>query len=132
MATNTSSMRCIRAVIGCTAPTGPSATGSVTSTRSSRSRRSSSAAPISASRALRAALTAPFARPTRAPTSLRACGGSAPISRLASAIGDRSPACASRAAFSSSVLVAPAKAASASATIASTWSASNGVTWTGS
>ena len=35
MATKTSSIRCIKAVIGCTAPTGASGTGSVTSTRSS-------------------------------------------------------------------------------------------------
>ena len=43
MPTKTSSIRLIRAVIGCTAPTGAVATGSVTSTRSSTRIRASSA-----------------------------------------------------------------------------------------
>jgi hypothetical protein len=64
--------------------------------------------------------------------SFRACGGSAPISRLASAIGERSAACAIRACLSSATVVAAAKAANASATMASTFSALSGATWTGS
>ena len=59
-------------------------------------------------------LTAPRAWPTRWPASLRAAGGSAPISRLASASGERSPACSVRACFSSSRPDAAAIAASAS------------------
>src|SRR5665811_1372167 len=66
------------------------------------------------------------------PASLRAAGGRAPISRLASARGDRSPACASRAALSSDIVVAAANAASASSTMAWTASAPSGVTSTGS
>ena len=69
--------------------------GSVTSTVSSTSIRSSCSASSSACRAASAWLTAPRAWPTRMPASLRACGGSAPISRLASASGERSPACSS-------------------------------------
>ena len=79
----------------------PGSTGSVTSTRSSTSARVSSAALISASRACRAWLIWPGPGRSATPASLRACGGSAPISRLARAIGDRSPAWASRACLSS-------------------------------
>ncbi len=128
MPTNTSSIRFISAVTGCTAPSGAMATGSVTSTRSSARVRSSSAAEISASRAFSAWLMVPRAWPIRDPASLRACGGSAPISRLASAIGDRSPAWASRACLSSATEVAAWNAASASATMASTCAASSGAT----
>ena len=77
-------------------------------------------------------LTAPRAWPTRWPASLRACGGSAPISRLASASGERSPAWSVRTCLSASRSVAAAIAARASSRIASTCSSSSGVTWTGS
>ena len=132
MATNTSIIWSIRAVIGWIAPVGARSTGRVTSTRSSTRRWASSTSAISPSRAARAWAIRPRAWPIRLPASLRAWGGRAPISRLARAIGDRSPAWASRAALSSASEVAAANAASASATAASTWSASNGVTWTGS
>ena len=52
-------------------------------------------------------------RPTRWPASLRACGGSAPISRLASASGERSPAWSSRTCLSSARSPAASIAASA-------------------
>ena len=133
MATKTSSIWSIKAVIGWTAPVGASGTGRVTSTRSSTRRwASSTAADLGSPGRPGPALIRPRAWPIRLPASLRACGGRAPISRLASAIGDRSPAWASRAALSSASEVAAANAASASATAASTFSASNGVTWTGS
>ena len=90
--------------------------------------RASSSALICSSRALSASLILPRARPTRAPTSLRAWGGNAPISRLARAMGERSAACASRACLSSAIEVAAANAARASATMASTLSAFSGVT----
>ena len=72
------------------------------------------------------------AAPTRWPASALACGGSAPISALASASGDRSPAWASRAALSSSSVRAAAMAASASFSAAATSSGDNAVTSTGS
>ena len=74
----------------------------------------------------------PRACPTRLPASALACGGSAPISRLASASGLRSPACASRASLSASRSAAAAIAASASATAASTASGCSTATSTGS
>ena len=72
MATKTSTIRSVKAVIGCTAPTGPAATGRVTSTRSSLSCRDSSAAEISASRFCSASLIFRRAWPIRSPASLRA------------------------------------------------------------
>ena len=83
-------------VSGCRAPSGCRSVGRVTSTVSSTSTRSSRSASSSACRASRACLTAPRASPTRLPASALAAGGRAPISRLASASGERSPACASR------------------------------------
>ena len=122
----------MRAVVGWTAPTGTRSTGTVTSTRSVARVRSSSAAATSASRAARASWTWPRAAPILAPASLRAAGGRAPISRLASAIGDFSPECAMRAALSSASVPAAAMAASASSTMTCTDSALSGVTCTGS
>ena len=63
---------------------------------------------------------APRAWPTRWPASLRACGGRAPISRLASASGERSPAWSSRTCLRASRSAASAIAASAASRIAST------------
>ena len=73
-----------------------------------------------------------LAAPTRWPAAARAAGGRAPISRLASAIGDRSPACASRASFKPSRLSAAAIAASAASTAASMSSGWSAATSTGS
>ena len=72
------------------------------------------------------------AAPMRWPASLRAAGGSAPISRLASAMGARSPAWARRASFNAALSDAAANAASAAATIASRDSALSAATCFGS
>ncbi len=74
----------------------------------------------------------PRAAPIRWPASLRAAGGSAPISRLASAIGDFSPAWARRASLSAALLDAAENAARASATMASRDSALSAATCFGS
>ena len=102
MPTNTSASRSPTVVTGCLAPAGCRSQGRVTSTVSSTSTRWSRSASSSACRASSACRTSRRAAPTRWPASALACGGSAPISALASASGDRSPAWASRAAFSSS------------------------------
>ena len=119
-------------VSGCREPTGSTSHGRVTSTRSAASMRSSSAASTSTVRAASASPMAPLAWPTRWPASLRACGGNAPISRLARARGDRSPAWSSRACLSASTVSAAPMAANASSRMRSTSSARNGVTSTGS
>ena len=76
--------------------------------------------------------TSPRAAPTRWPAAAFAAGGSAPISRLASASGDLSPACARRADLSSSSVVASANACRAAATAASIASGWRAATSTGS
>lgn len=81
-------------VSGWRAPAGTRSWGSVTSTASSTSTRASRSASSSAWRVASALLTAPRAWPTRLPASALACGGSAPISRLASASGEAPPVCA--------------------------------------
>src|SRR5215468_6977353 len=132
MPTNTSASRSLTVVTGCRAPAGRRSQGRVTSTVSSTSTRWSRSASSSAFRASSARRISRRAAPTRWPASALACGGSAPISALASASGDRSPAWASRAAFSSSSVCAPAMASSASWSAAATASGDSAVTSTGS
>ena len=119
-------------VIGCREPRGVRVVGSVTSTVSSTSIRSSCSTSSTAWRAASAWLTAPRACPIRRPASLRACGGRAPISRLARASGERSPVWAIRTCLSASRSVAAAMAASAASRDASTSSGFKSVTSTGS
>ena len=132
IATKTSAIRSESIVMGCRAPGTCRSHGRVTSTVSSTSIRCSVSTSSSAWRFPSAWLTAPLAWPTRWPASLRAWGGSAPISRLASASGDRSPACSVRTRLSCSRSVAPAIAARACSRISRTCSSSSGVTCTGS
>ena len=106
-------MRWLISSIGCRRPSGRRPVGSVTSTASSVRMRSSRSASSSAWRAVKAAATRARAWPTRLPASALALGGSAPISRLASARGLLSPWWALRAALSSSSEVAAAAAARA-------------------
>ena len=102
IATKTSAIRSDSIVIGCRAPFVERSQGRVTSTVSSTSIRCSASTSSSAWRCASAWFTAPRAWPTRWPASLRACGGSAPISRLARASGERSPACSVRTRLSAS------------------------------
>ena len=132
MATKTSESRSAAIVTGCRAPGGIRSHGSVTSTASSSSTRRSRSASSSAVRPARARLTSARAAPTRLPAPARACGGSAPISALASVSGALSPKCAIRASFSSASVGAEAMAASASSRIRATSSGDKGVTSTGS
>src|SRR5688572_28920525 len=119
-------------VSGWRAPGGRRYHGSVTSTDSSTRTRSSRSSCRTASRAVSASVTARRAAPTRLPASAFAAGGRAPISRLASASGDRSPVWSSLARLSSSRSPAAAIAARAASRARSTSSAFNGVTCTGS
>ena len=132
IATKMSAISSEPVVSGCRAPAATRCVGSVTSTVSSTSIRSSASASSSVCRAASACCTSPRARPTRWPASLRACGGSAPISRFASASGDRSPVCSIRTCLSSSRDRAPAMAVSAASLACSTSSGCNAVTSTGS
>ena len=132
MATKTSASRSPAIVTGCRAPGGIRSHGSVTSTASSSSTRWSRSASRAAVRSARACLTSPRALPTRLPASARACGGSAPISALASVSGALSPKRAIRAFFSSSSVCAAAMAASASSRIRVTSTGDSAVTSTGS
>ena len=132
MATKMSAISSEPVVTGCRAPVGTRSVGSVTSTVSSASIRSACSASSSASRAASACCTAPRAWPTRWPASLRAWGGSAPISRLASASGDRSPVWSIRTCLSASRSAAAVIAASAASRAASTSSGLRAATSTGS
>ncbi len=132
MPMKTSASRSCRVVTGCLAPRGARSQGSVTSTVSSVSTRWSRSASSSACLTASASRTSASATPTRLPASARAAGGSAPISRFASLSGDRSPACASRAAFSSSRFRVFAMAARASPSMRSSSPAESAVTSTGS
>src|SRR5664280_2293281 len=87
MATNTSAIRSWIVVSGCRAPRGTRSQGSVTSTASSTSTRASRSTSSSTCRVVSASTTARRAAPTRLPASALACGGCAPISRLASDSG---------------------------------------------
>ena len=132
IATKMSAMYSEPVVTGCRAPTGRRSVGRVTSTVSSTSIRSSCSTSSTAWRSASALLTAPRAWPIRWPASLRACGGSAPISRLASASGERSPVCSIRTRFSASRSAATAIAARAASRAASTSSGFKALTSTGS
>ena len=132
MATKMSSMRSESVVSGWRAPDGTRSYGSVTSTASSTSTRWSRSASSSAWRAVRPLFTAPRAWPTSLPAAALACGGRAPISRLASASGDVPPVWATLASWSASRESAAAKAASASSRMRSISSGFNASTSTGS
>ncbi len=132
MATKMSAISSEPVVTGCRAPSGTRSVGSVTSTVSSTSIRCSCSASSTSCRWASACCTAPRAWPTRWPASLRACGGSAPISRLARASGERSPVWSIRTCLSASRSAAPAIAASAASRAASISSGFNAATSTGS
>ena len=99
---------------------------------SSASANSSRARSSSICRESRAVLIAPLASPTRLPTSALAAGGSAPISRLAKANGERSPACAKRTSLRAARSPEAETAARASATIVAMASAPSTATCLGS
>ncbi len=106
--------RSVIRLIGCRAPGRCRSVGRVTSTVSSTSTRASRSASSSvAAHRERLAYGRPARRRPACPAAARAAGGSAPISRLARASGERSPAWARRAALSASRVPAAAIAASA-------------------